>query len=139
MSKVLIFLLSVTILLSSCKNEVNKAEGEATITGEVSASYGVNVNVEEAKSLASSNAEVVWLDVRTPEEVALGKIDGAMEVDFNDPAFSQKVGALDKEKEYIVYCAAGGRSSKAVELMQQMGFSRLHNLTEGYTGWSQQQ
>lgn len=137
MSKVVIFLLSVTILLSSCKSGANKPEGEAT-TGEVSSSYGVNVTVAEAKSLAASNAEVVWLDVRTPEEIALGKIDGALEMDFNDPQFSQKVASLDKGKEYIVYCAAGGRSAKAVELMQGMGFTNLHNMTEGYTGWSQQ-
>jgi rhodanese-related sulfurtransferase len=37
----------------------------------------------------------------------------------------------------IVYCAVGGRSATAVSAMQQMGFSKVHNLTSGYTGWSQ--
>ena len=138
MSKVSIFLLAVSMFLASCKSQDNKADAGATTTNEVSVSYGVNVNVAEAKSLSAGNPEVVWLDVRTPEEIALGKIDGALEMDFNDPQFSQKVASLDKGKEYIVYCAAGGRSAKAVELMQGMGFTNLHNLTEGYSGWSQQ-
>jgi phage shock protein E len=137
MGKISIFLVFISMFLLDCKGEVKQNEPQ-TGTTEVPAAPGINVSISEAKSIATANAEMVWLDVRTPEEIALGKIDGAVEMDFNDPAFSEKVGALDKEKEYVVYCAAGGRSARAVELMQQMGFTNIHNMTEGYTGWSQQ-
>jgi phage shock protein E len=40
--------------------------------------------------------------------------------------------ALDKTKPYLVYCAAGGRSSKAASLMQQMGFQYIYNVSEGF-------
>jgi len=78
------------------------------------------------------------LDVRTPEEIAQGKIENAMEIDFSSPDFKDKVSMLDKNKEYIVYCAAGGRSSRAVNIMKEVGFTKAHNLTAGYNGWAKE-
>ena len=81
----------------------------------------------------TSNA--VLLDVRTPEEVADGKIPDAINIDFNAADFNQKVAALAKDKTYFVYCAKGGRSSKAVDKMSELGFKSLYNLEGGFTGW----
>lgn len=67
----------------------------------------------------------------------MGKI-GEMWVEINitSPDFNEKVAALDKSKEYIVYCAAGGRSAKAVHMMKELGFDKTYNLKAGYTGWA---
>ena len=81
--------------------------------------------------------DVVILDVRTPAEVAEGKIDGAVELDFNDPRFAAQLEALDPGPTYLVYCAAGGRSSKACDMMSEAGFQKVYNLEGGYTAWSQ--
>src|SRR4051812_18692505 len=72
----------------------------------------------ETKLKSLPNATL--LDVRTPEEVAEGKIAGAVNIDYNASNFKKKVSALDKDKPYFVYCAKGGRSSKAVEEMQAL-------------------
>ena len=40
--------------------------------------------------------------------------------------------------EIVAYCKVGGRSARAVDLLQQAGFKRLHNLTGGITAWSDQ-
>jgi rhodanese-related sulfurtransferase len=40
---------------------------------------------------------------------------------------------LDPEKSYLVYCAVGGRSSKAAVLMQKMGFKKVFGVSEGYS------
>ncbi|WP_116127268.1 rhodanese-like domain-containing protein [Lewinella sp. IMCC34183] len=82
--------------------------------------------------------DVVVLDVRTPAEVAAGKIEGAVELDFRDPAFATKVKALDPDATYLVYCAVGGRSSQACAQMQEAGFDRVYNLDGGYTAWKEQ-
>ena len=79
----------------------------------------------------------VILDVRTPAETAGGVIDGAIELNYRAPDFAEKVAALDKDKTYLVYCAAGGRSAKACEIMQDAGFKEVYNLKGGYGAWKE--
>ncbi len=139
-TKILFFLLSGLLFLASCKP---KAEESATTTNEApaetttqSADTPTDVDINMARGLIAGNPEIVLLDVRTPEEIANGKIGEAVELDFTDESFKTKVENLDKNKEYIVYCAAGGRSAKAVDMMKSMGFNRIHNLLGGYTAWT---
>ncbi|MBK8346632.1 MAG: rhodanese-like domain-containing protein [Saprospiraceae bacterium] len=84
--------------------------------------------------MAASN-NFVLLDVRTPEEIANGKIDNAIEMDIKAPDFKEKLATLDKEKQYIVYCHAGGRSATAMQMMKDMGFKQVYNLISGYRAW----
>ena len=82
---------------------------------------------------------VILLDVRTPKEVAAGKIEGALEVDVLADDFSQKIQALEKDKTYLVYCKAGSRSARACQVMEKAGFKDLYNLKGGYTAWTNQE
>jgi rhodanese-related sulfurtransferase len=94
------------------------------------------IDVAGAKMMVKMNPrENVFLDVRTPEEVAGGKIPNAINIDFNAPDFRLKVDKLDKSINYIIYCHAGGRSTKAMEIMKTMGFINLTNMSEGYRAW----
>lgn len=77
----------------------------------------------------------VLLDVRTPAETAGGVITGALELDYRSPDFATEIAALDKDKTYLVYCASGGRSSKAGRLMKNAGFREVYNLEGGYRAW----
>ena len=83
-----------------------------------------------------SKENTVILDVRTPGEIAEGKIENALEIDILEPGFEDKIKALDKDKTYLVYCKAGGRSAKACNLMLEQEFPNLYNLEGGYTAWS---
>ncbi len=96
-----------------------------------------NINTAEFKE-KMNQPDVVILDVRTPQETAQGKIQGAIEMDFNSPAFESKVQALDKNKTYLVYCAVGGRSASACNTMAAKGFKQLYNLKGGYNAWKSQ-
>ena len=95
-----------------------------------------DIDIATAKTMIAQTKDLVLLDVRTPEEVALGKIGDAMVMDFTEPDFKEKAGQLDRNNTYIVYCAAGGRSSKAVAIMQDLGFDKAFNMVGGYTEWS---
>jgi rhodanese-related sulfurtransferase len=75
--------------------------------------------------------DAVLLDVRTAGEIAAGKIEGALSLDFFDPTFDQKLGKLDKAKTYFVYCRSGQRSANACRSMHEMGFAKLYNLAGG--------
>ena len=76
------------------------------------------------------------LDVRTPEEFAEGHLKDAKNLNFNDPAFAQNIQSLDKSKPVFVYCLAGGRSTKAAEMLAAQGFKEVYNMEDGYMKWS---
>lgn len=76
------------------------------------------------------------LDVRTEEEVADGYIPNAKNINiFKGQAFVYELEALDKTKNYYVYCKAGGRSGQACVIMNQMGFENTYNLAGGFSQW----
>ena len=79
--------------------------------------------------------EFQLLDVRTPEEFAKGHIEGAQNIDWNNPRFAQQVRVLDKDKPIFVYCLSGGRSAKAVAVLEKAGFNEIYELAGGMMGW----
>lgn len=93
-----------------------------------------NVDAAKFKQLVDAKRGIV-LDVRTPGEVADGYIGGATHIDISDSNFESRINQLDKNKDIYVYCAAGGRSSSAAEILQKNGFVRVYNLEEGFDGW----
>jgi rhodanese-related sulfurtransferase len=95
----------------------------------------INLNTSQAKAIISSDSNLIILDVRTPEEYADGKIANAINIDVKDESFKSKVTKLNKSKSYLVYCKAGSRSANAVSIMQELGFTKIYNLTNGYDEW----
>lgn len=75
------------------------------------------------------------LDVRTGEEVAGGRIPGAVNFDFYSDNFEEQLDGLDRNQPVYVYCAAGGRSGKSARIMKEKGFKEVYNLSEGFPFW----
>lgn len=88
----------------------------------------------EAK-LASSKDKLV-IDVRTPDEYAKGHLSGATMIDFYEADFKTKLTTLDKSKPVFVYCAAGGRSGSATDVLKSLGFKRIYDLKGGIRAWN---
>ena len=97
-----------------------------------------NVDLATAKKIMDLNKKLVLIDVRTPEEVAQGKIGNALEMDIKANDFLDKLKSLNKDTPYMVYCHAGGRSAHAMKIMQDMGFKQVYNLDPGYRAWKQE-
>lgn len=76
------------------------------------------------------NVEV--LDVRTEEEVAEGIIPNAIHLPLN--LVEDKMGQLDKTKEYITVCASGKRGEKAADILNEHGFN-AKTLQGGMQEW----
>ena len=77
----------------------------------------------------------VLLDVRTPEEIGKGFLTNASFINFYDESFLQKASWIKKNQPIYVYCHAGGRSSKASEMLIELGFKEVYNLVGGYSKW----
>ncbi len=78
--------------------------------------------------MTSAKAELVILDVRTPEEYREIHVKGSRNIDWNGPDFQDQIGKLDKNASYKVYCLSGNRSGRAMELMKSLGFKDVENL-----------
>ncbi|MEM9256716.1 MAG: rhodanese-like domain-containing protein [Pseudomonadota bacterium] len=84
------------------------------------------------------DVDVVFLDVRTPKEYQQGHIVGAVNIDIRGADFAAQINRLDRNKMYIVHCAANvddGRAERALRGMHAIGFTRLENLRGGYNAW----
>ncbi|GAA1855580.1 hypothetical protein GCM10009796_17120 [Microbacterium koreense] len=62
--------------------------------------------------------ETVVVDVRTTAEYSEGHLEGAVNIDLQDPGFAAAVAELDDDVEYVVYCRSGNRSAQAASVMQ---------------------
>jgi rhodanese-related sulfurtransferase len=88
-----------------------------------------HVSAEEFVELDFTDA--VLIDVRTPAEYRSGHLDGAILIDVRARDFQDRIGQLDKQVAYYVYCKTGIRSAHAVKYMQQAGFARVCNVEGG--------
>lgn len=127
--------LAATLVMLGVGTPVLAADN-ATKTSTVTAQRPVvhNLDASSAQKLVN-DSKVIVLDVRTPKEFREGHIKGATNLNFNAKAFDQELGKLDKSRPYLVHCAVGGRSSKAVKTMQELGFTNIYHLETGMKGW----
>lgn len=109
--KKIIIILSVSFLFLACSNKGYK-----------------NLNIEKAIKLVNSSTNLIILDVRTREEYLSGNISNAINIDVLSQDFKSKIDMLDKNKEYLIYCRSGNRSSIASSIMSTNGFINIYNL-----------
>lgn len=132
------FLFACLITLSACTSQANSGEATAQIaesSGNSSEKTVKTVKIiksPEAKTLLEKEKGIVILDVRTPEEFAAGHLKNAQLFNKNAPDFESKIKTLDKDKTYLVYCAVGGRSGQAAQMMHELGFTQIYDATEGF-------
>lgn len=80
--------------------------------------------------------DVVVVDVRESDEVAAGKLPGAVHVPrgFLESRIDGAIG--DRDKRVVLYCASGNRSALAARtLIEDLGYARVESMTGGYTLW----
>lgn len=77
----------------------------------------------------SERGEVTLLDVRTPAEIALGRIPGFVNIPLD--SLRERVGELDREKPVYVICQSGLRSYVACRILAGNGFD-AYNFAGGY-------
>jgi len=74
-------------------------------------------------------SEYAFLDVREPEELILGKIDGAINIPLGE--IRDRSAEIPRGKKLIVYCQVGQRGYFAARALRQMDFDAV-NLNGGY-------
>jgi rhodanese-related sulfurtransferase len=80
-------------------------------------------------------ADLVILDIRTPEEFSAGHLAGAINIDYYAADFEAQLSGLDLNVPYVMYCNSGNRSSNALPLMDSIGFEEVYELDGGIQAW----
>jgi rhodanese-related sulfurtransferase len=93
---------------------------------------------KEFESAARKGRKSVILDIRTPEEIAQGHLEGALFADFLAEGFEEKLLTLNKKKTYYVYCRSAKRTIPATEKMMELGFRKVYMLEGGINNWIEQ-
>jgi rhodanese-related sulfurtransferase len=99
----------------------------------------------QAYAVLEKTAGAVYLDVRTEEEFSRGHpvralnvpvifIKGPDQRELNPDFVMIIEKTLDKNQTLVVGCAAGVRSQRACELLEQAGYQRLVNVQGGFAG-----
>ncbi len=76
------------------------------------------------------------IDVREEDEFAICKLDWAELIPLSTLAAQAPVRLFDKDRPIVVYCHHGMRSGHAVEMLKQMGYENVYNLTGGIDSWA---
>lgn len=73
---------------------------------------------------------ITLIDVRTPDEFALGAIEGAINIPLDD--MRRHLADIPKSKPIVLYCGVGLRGYLASNILLQNGFTNVSNLIGGY-------
>ncbi len=95
-----------------------------------------NVHVEEVERWRLEGRDFVLLDVRSPQEYEIARIEGAQLIPVQE--LRDRLGELDPASTIAVHCHHGPRSTQAVRFLRQMGYSRARNVAGGIDAWSRE-
>jgi NADPH-dependent 2,4-dienoyl-CoA reductase/sulfur reductase-like enzyme/peroxiredoxin family protein/rhodanese-related sulfurtransferase/TusA-related sulfurtransferase len=109
---------------SSAKDPVNQAGFTA---GNIIEGLVNIISWDELHQLHAPNNFI--LDVRTPDEFELSKIEGAVNIELDK--IRERIDEIPKDKKIIVYCGVGLRGYFAARILMQKGFKDVVNLSGG--------
>lgn len=93
-----------------------------------------NIDYESAKNILKNDKDAILVDVRSSQEYKESHLEGSI----NIPVYNLEEKCEDimpnKQNIIIVYCQSGGRSSKAVKILEKQGYSKLYNIEGGLDG-----
>ena len=93
------------------------------------------ISVQELKRKMDDGEDINVLDVREPHEYEVANI-GVKLIPLGE--LPQRLAELDQSENFAVHCKTGGRSAKAVKLLQDAGFQNVYNVKGGITAWSEE-
>jgi rhodanese-related sulfurtransferase len=111
------------------------------IADEAERDYAEDIFLPEACRLMeqyTDDSGFVILDLRSHADYVSGHLAGAVNLEYVSPlSFEEAVNSLDRSTLYLIHCYGGGRSAEAAMLMEDLGFSRIHNMTQGLNAWQE--
>jgi len=96
----------------------------------------MEITPQDLKAKLDSDATIVVVDVREPEEYAICHLDDVVHIPLSQ--FAERFGELNPDDDLIFYCHHGMRSMQAAMFLKQKGFKRVASLKGGIDAWAQE-
>jgi rhodanese-related sulfurtransferase len=95
----------------------------------------MEIDVLKLKAMRDAGETLVLLDVREPNELAICKVEGSLDIPMQQvPA---RLAELPKDGAIVVMCHHGGRSRMVTNFLRQQGYNGAVNLKGGIDSWAQ--
>lgn len=88
-----------------------------------------NVTGKEFEKLVSETKDAVVLDLRDAKDFKKSSLGSSINIPFDE--FESKLGEFDKDKEILLYCNTGTRTSEASQILEKNGFTKVVNSIDG--------
>jgi len=127
--------LAAFFVLTGCSQGDGQAGGQAGQASQPQPARGKfsSVSVAEARQMLESRNDIALIDVRSPQELREGKIEGSTLIPFTDLLKGNH--NLQKDRPRMLVCAVGGRSYYAGQVLASNGFREVYNLSGGMSAW----
>ncbi len=109
------------------------APGHAAEAG--AAGGGYDITAADLAAELGTGKPLRLLDVREPHELQISHIAGATLIPLGQLA--QRLAELDRAEEMVVFCKAGVRSARALEVLLSAGFRKVRHLQGGVNAWAE--
>jgi rhodanese-related sulfurtransferase len=141
----------ITALVKTSKNSIMLVLSVLMIVGAmlIGGCAGKNIPTQIIESITpqealtliqenQDNPDFVIIDVQTPGQFARGHIENAINLDYSSENFRDELDKLDKNKTYLIYCQTGTQSRSALDLMAEIGFTKVYKIGGGLVQWKQE-
>lgn len=94
------------------------------------------IEPSELKRRLEAGEELVLLDVREPDEVAICRIEGSLNVPMSE--ITARLAELDPDRPTVCICHHGIRSANVAAALERLEFDQLYNLAGGIDRWAEE-
>ncbi|MFW8602349.1 rhodanese-like domain-containing protein [Desulfobacterota bacterium M19] len=136
-----ICLVVLVVLLAACSknsdnNAVSKSVSHPASSVTAQAPFHKVLTPRQVMRLIGETPDLLIVDVRSPQELKEGKLQNSVLIPFWDIMRGNY--NLPKNRTILLYCAIGGRSYAAMQIMARKGYSKLYNLKGGIAQWKKE-
>lgn len=117
---ILLFALTMTMVFQSCNDATTTEEREVT----------------PVAALEMAKNGVLFVDVRTKEEVAETSYDVKNYINIPLDELEQSLNKLPKDKQLVLVCKSGNRSGQAYDILKEKGYTSISTMAGGMNEWS---
>mgnify|MGYP001589235657 CR=1 FL=1 len=92
------------------------------------------IDVYQLKGRMEKDSNFVILDVRELHEVDICRLPDSVVIPLGE--LPDRLDELDRDAETIIHCKVGGRSAKALAILNEAGFTDVCHVMGGINAWS---
>ena|SRR5206468_3363775 len=94
------------------------------------------ISPDETYARQQSGDDLLVIDTREDNEWEKGHVAGALHLGKGVIERDIEGVAPELDREIILYCGGGFRSALSADALQQMGYTNVKSMSEGWRGWT---